>query len=66
MPRRARHTPPGLINNVLIRGVGRQPLFHKAEDDAAFGRPAFESSRFLPEGNWGNARGEMRTMGDER
>ncbi|MFN0052901.1 MAG: transposase [Planctomycetales bacterium] len=36
MPRTARVTPGGMVFHVLNRGVGRQQLFAKAEDYAAF------------------------------
>ena len=46
--RRARSTPPGLICHVLNRGVGRQTLFHKQEDYAAFERVPAEVHRRTP------------------
>jgi putative transposase len=47
MPRRARHTPAGFIYHVLNRGVGRQTLFHKEEDCAAFERVLAEAHQRL-------------------
>lgn len=48
MPRRARNTPPGLVYHVLNRGVGRQTLFYKDEDYAAFDRVLAEAHRRIP------------------
>jgi putative transposase len=38
MPRTARQAPAGIVFHVLNRGVGRQQIFHKDEDFAAFER----------------------------
>jgi putative transposase len=38
MPRTARKAPAGVIFHVLNRGVGREQIFFKDEDFAAFGR----------------------------
>ena len=48
MPRRARNTPAGLVYHVLNRGVGRQTLFHKEEDYAAFERVMAEAHQRVP------------------
>ena len=48
MPRRARNTPAGLVYHVLNRGVGRQTLFHKDEDYAAFERVMAETHERVP------------------
>ena len=48
MPRRARNTPAGLIYHVLNRGVGRQTLFRKEEDYAAFERVMAEAHQQVP------------------
>ena len=48
MPRRARNTPAGLVYHVLNRGVGRQTLFHKDEDYAAFERVMAEAHERVP------------------
>ena len=48
MSRTARKAPPGLLYHVINRGVGRQTLFHKDEDYAAFERVMAEAYQRLP------------------
>ena len=48
MPRHPRHLPGGLVFHVLNRGVGRQTLFHKEEDYAAFERVLAEGFDRVP------------------
>ena len=55
MPRRARNTPAGLVYHVLNRGVGRQTLFHKDEDYAAFERVMAEAHQRVPSAFWRTA-----------
>jgi len=45
---RARNTPAGLVYHVLNRGVGRQTLFRKEEDYAAFERVMAEAHQQVP------------------
>jgi len=48
MSRTARNAPGGLIYHVINRGVGRQTLFHKDEDYAAFERVMAEACHRVP------------------
>ena len=48
MPRRARNTSAGLVYHMLNRGGGRQTLFHKEEDYAAFERVMAEAHQRVP------------------
>ncbi len=48
MSRTARKAPGGLIYHVLNRGVGRQTLFQKDEDYAAFERVMAEAYQHSP------------------
>ena len=48
MSRTARKAPGGLIYHVINRGVGRQTLFHKDEDYAAFERVLAEAWHRVP------------------
>ena len=48
MSRTARKAPGGMVYHVINRGVGRQTLFHKHEDYAAFERVMAEAYQRLP------------------
>jgi putative transposase len=48
MSRTARKAPGGLVYHVINRGVGRQTLFHKDEDYAAFERVLTEAHQRVP------------------
>jgi putative transposase len=48
MPRAARYAPGGLVYQVLNRGVGRQRLFEKPADYAAFQRVLGETLNRFP------------------
>ncbi len=48
MSRTARKAPGGLFYHVINRGVGRQTLFHKDEDYAAFERVMAEAWHHVP------------------
>jgi putative transposase len=48
MPRRVRHTPAGYVYHVLNRAAGRQTLFHKDDDYAAFLRVLREAVEAYP------------------
>lgn len=48
MSRTARKAPGGLVYHVINRGVGRQALFHKNQDYAAFERVMAEANPYSP------------------
>jgi putative transposase len=48
MPRQRRYTPAGMVFHVINRGVGRQTIFHKDEDYAAFERVMAEAWQRIP------------------
>lgn len=48
MSRTARKAPGGMVYHVINPGVGRQTLFHKHEDYAAFERVMAEAYQRLP------------------
>ena len=48
MPRTARKAPGGVVFHVLNRRVGKQTLFHKDEDYAAFERVLAYALELVP------------------
>ncbi|MFI5379850.1 MAG: transposase [Tepidisphaerales bacterium] len=48
MPRGPRNAPGGFVYHVINRGVGRQTLFHKDQDYAAFERVLAEACQHVP------------------
>ena len=48
MPRQHRHTPGGFVFHALNRGVGRQTIFRKPEDFAAFEQVMAEAYERVP------------------